>query len=85
MDGARWERIQEIFHGVSDLSPTKRQEILKNACEGDEVLLAVLSAMLEEDARGAHSSKATCRMRCRTCLTSKARSPSDATSVPTGS
>ncbi len=53
MDSSRWERIQEIFHQVSDLPAGEQQERLKTACGGDEALLAELGAMLEQDARGA--------------------------------
>ena len=53
MDVARWERIQEIFHHVSDLSPSDQQEYLRTACDGDNALLAEMEAMLQKDA---HSS-----------------------------
>ena len=52
MDSARWERIQEIFHRVSDLPPSERRSQLRATCGGDEALLDELEAMLEEDARG---------------------------------
>lgn len=50
MDAARWERIQEIFHRVSDLPAGERQEQLRAACAGDETLLVDLSRMLDGDA-----------------------------------
>ena len=53
MDVARWERIQEIFHKVSDLSASDQQDYLRTACRGDDALLAEIESMLEKDA---HSS-----------------------------
>jgi serine/threonine protein kinase len=52
MDGARWERIQEIFHRVSDIPAAEQEGYLKVACSGDGALMAELQVMLEEDARG---------------------------------
>ena len=52
MDQARWERIQEIFHEVSDLPPQLRHERLREACAGDHDLQAELEAMLHGDAHG---------------------------------
>ncbi len=54
MDSSRWERIQEIFHRVTDLPHSDRKPALQAACGGDEALLAELAAMLDED-RGAES------------------------------
>ena len=53
MDSARWERIQGIFHHISDMPPSQQREYLQMECGGDEALMAELLAMLEEDARGA--------------------------------
>jgi serine/threonine-protein kinase len=53
MDSARWERIQDIFHRVSDMPPAEQREYLRTACGGDQGLMAELLAMLEEDARAA--------------------------------
>lgn len=53
MDSARWERIQEIFHQVSDAPPSKQQDYLQVECGGDKALMAELLAMLAEDARAA--------------------------------
>ncbi|MGD0134573.1 MAG: protein kinase, partial [Bryobacteraceae bacterium] len=50
MDVARWERIQEIFHHVSDLSASDQQDYLRTACRGDDALLAEIESMLEKDA-----------------------------------
>jgi len=51
MDSARWERIQEIFHHVSDAPPSKQRDYLQVECGGDEALMAELLAMLAEDNR----------------------------------
>jgi serine/threonine-protein kinase len=53
MDSQRWERIQNLFHGAADLSAPEQQDFLKSACGEDHALLSEVSAMLEEDARGA--------------------------------
>jgi hypothetical protein len=52
MDPNRWERIQEIFHHVSDLPRPQQGDYLEAACRGDESLHAELTTMLEKDARG---------------------------------
>jgi hypothetical protein len=52
MDSSRWERIQEIFHHVSDLSASEQQDYLQAACGGDRALQAELQSMLELDAGG---------------------------------
>jgi eukaryotic-like serine/threonine-protein kinase len=51
MDSARWERIQEIFHHVSDAPPSRQRDYLQVECGGDEALMAELLAMLAEDNR----------------------------------
>ena len=51
MDPARWERIQEIFHQVSDLPAAEQQKSLRAACGDDLALLADLNAMLDGDAQ----------------------------------
>ena len=51
MDPARWERIQEIFHEVSDLPASEQEQRLRAACEGDEALLVELQAMLQQDSQ----------------------------------
>jgi serine/threonine protein kinase/Tfp pilus assembly protein PilF len=53
MDPARWERIQEIFHHVSDLPPREQQDYLRRTCGGDAALKADIEAMLEGDAQSA--------------------------------
>jgi eukaryotic-like serine/threonine-protein kinase len=52
MDGARWDRIQMLFHEAADLPAPQRPSFLKDACQDDAVMTEVL-AMLEEDSRGA--------------------------------
>lgn len=51
MDGARWERIQSIFHRVSDAAPSEQRDLLRSLCGDDDGLMSELVAMLEEDAR----------------------------------
>jgi serine/threonine protein kinase/tetratricopeptide (TPR) repeat protein len=53
MDSARWERMQDIFHRVSDMPPAEQRACLRTECDGDEALMADLLAMLDEDARSA--------------------------------
>jgi eukaryotic-like serine/threonine-protein kinase len=52
MDGARWERVQAVFHAVADLPPEERHARLDAECAGDEALRAEVLGLLEEDARG---------------------------------
>jgi serine/threonine protein kinase len=54
MDGARYERIQSLFHHAADLPPSDQRAFLESACAGDDELLQHVLAMLLEDAR--HSS-----------------------------
>ncbi len=49
MDRSRWERIQEIFHRLSDMPPSAQQEYLECAGDVDEAMKAQLRAMLRED------------------------------------
>jgi len=51
MDAARWERIQYVFHGASDLTEPARRAFVEEACGSDTALLADVLSMLEEDAR----------------------------------
>ncbi len=53
MDSTRWERIQTLFHEVADLPEPEQRDFLKAACGGDDVLVADVLALVEEDARGA--------------------------------
>src|SRR5580698_1544726 len=50
MDRARWERIEDIFHRLSDMPPSEQRQSLHAACGGDETLMADILAMLREDA-----------------------------------
>ncbi|MGH9348061.1 MAG: tetratricopeptide repeat protein [Vicinamibacterales bacterium] len=52
MDGARWERIQSLFHDAAALPLPDQRGFLERAC-GDEGLVADVLAMLEHDAAGA--------------------------------
>jgi len=52
MDGARWERIQAIFHEVADLPGPRQHARLKELSGGDSGLQADVEVLLAEDARG---------------------------------
>lgn len=51
MDSARWQRIQDLFHGAADLSEADRQSYLESHCGGDRQLMAEVEALLREDSR----------------------------------
>ncbi|MCZ2073943.1 MAG: tetratricopeptide repeat protein [Bryobacteraceae bacterium] len=55
MDASRWERVQSLFHKVSDLQDLRQQtDILRAECKGDETLVDEVLAMLaaEQQAPG---------------------------------
>jgi eukaryotic-like serine/threonine-protein kinase len=52
VDGARWEKVQALFHEASKLPASERLSCLRSACGGDEALVSEVVALLEEDARG---------------------------------
>jgi serine/threonine protein kinase/tetratricopeptide (TPR) repeat protein len=54
MDGARWERMQQLFHDAAGLPVDARERFLRSACESDVALVDDVLAMLEHDA-GARS------------------------------
>jgi serine/threonine protein kinase/TolB-like protein len=51
MDAARWDRIQEVFHGAASLEGDARRAFLKTSCDTDSELCAEVEALLAEDAR----------------------------------
>ena len=51
MDATRWERMQYVFHGASDLAEPARREFVESECGSDAQLRADVLSMLEEDAR----------------------------------
>ncbi len=53
MDQARWDKIQSLFHDAAALPEPKRLPYLRSVCDGDEVLVSEVLALLEEDAHGA--------------------------------
>src|SRR5579862_7121584 len=53
MDVTRWQRIQSLFHGAADLPKNEQSAYLNAECSGDDSLIADVTALLEEDARGA--------------------------------
>jgi len=46
MDAARLQRIQEIFHAVSESAPSERDAFLAEACKGDETLREQVVSLL---------------------------------------
>jgi serine/threonine protein kinase/dienelactone hydrolase len=51
MDGARWRRVDEIYHAALDQPDARRAAFLRDACAGDDALLAEVQSLLEFDAR----------------------------------
>src|SRR5450755_1822286 len=51
MDSARWTQIQSLFHDAADLPKAEQRNFLAAKCGSDDVLLADVLAILEEDAR----------------------------------
>jgi serine/threonine protein kinase len=51
MDSARWTQIQSLFHGAADLPKSEQRDFLALKCGSDDILLADVLALLEEDAR----------------------------------
>jgi predicted Ser/Thr protein kinase len=51
MDSTRWTQIQALFHDAADLPKPEQRVFLALACGEDDVLLADVLALLEEDAR----------------------------------
>src|SRR5215469_12476655 len=49
MDGARWQRIQEIFHDASALPVAERDRFVRTICSGDSDLAAEVLGMLKHD------------------------------------
>jgi hypothetical protein len=52
MDTTRWQRIQTLFHQTADLPEADQRSFLKAACDGDDVLVSEVLAMLEADSKG---------------------------------
>ena len=50
MDGARWERIQSLFHAALELETADRSTYLASHCSDDPALIAEVNAMLQQDA-----------------------------------
>ncbi|MEZ5066071.1 MAG: serine/threonine-protein kinase [bacterium] len=48
-DANRWGRIQDLFHGALERSAPERDAWLRQACAGDEALLAEVHALLASD------------------------------------
>ena len=52
MDGARWDRIQALFHESVDLPQAEQRAFVEAKCGDDPTLIPVVMGMIEEDARG---------------------------------
>src|SRR5579863_5171340 len=53
MDGARWERVQSLFHAAVERPETEWRAFLDEVCAGDEGLRTDVFTMLEADRRSA--------------------------------
>jgi len=51
MDSNRWAQIQSLFHEAADLPKDEQRSYLASACASDDILMADVLALLEEDAR----------------------------------
>ena len=51
MDGNRWTQIQSLFHEAADLPKDQQRAYLASACGNDDILMADVLTLLEEDAR----------------------------------
>jgi len=51
MEPARWERIQEVFHGAAARGGPERLRYLETSCDGDPGLRAEVESLLAADAR----------------------------------
>ena len=49
MDNARWQRIQNLFHRATDLSPVEQQTFVRTACGDDTELASEVIAMIEQE------------------------------------
>lgn len=49
MDAKRWDRVQVLFHAVSDLAPELQRESLQRTCPGDPTLIEEVLAMIRQD------------------------------------
>jgi eukaryotic-like serine/threonine-protein kinase len=52
VNAERWERVQFLFHGASELPASAQRAFLEAACAADAELIAEVEALLESDARG---------------------------------
>ncbi|HEY2684748.1 MAG TPA: tetratricopeptide repeat protein [Steroidobacteraceae bacterium] len=51
MQGLRWERVQELFHGALELPASERDAYLAMRCTDDPSLIPEVSALLAEDSQ----------------------------------
>ena len=51
MNTERWDRINQIYHNALEIDSTRRTEFLKDACDGDDILLQELQSLLSSHAQ----------------------------------
>ena len=47
--GARWVRVEELFHSALDLDPSARADYLEHECGGDVDLRRRVESLLQRD------------------------------------
>ena len=52
MDGARWQKIQAVFHEATELPEAERDDFVRINCAADEQLASEVLAMLQHDSHG---------------------------------
>jgi serine/threonine-protein kinase len=53
MDGARWQKIQNLFHQAADFPQPEQRAFLEVQCADDPALFGEVMILLKEDAQGA--------------------------------
>ena len=48
VDGARWRKVEQVYHSAAPLSPVDRQAFLETACAGDAELRAEVESLLSQ-------------------------------------
>lgn len=52
MDGARWQKVQALFHEAADLPETAQRSFLELRCGEDAALVSEVLILLQEDSHG---------------------------------
>ena len=69
MNPDKWEQMKQLFASALDLEPEARQPFLRNACGGDESLLAEVEALLSADQSDPNASTPLASTPLRTPIT----------------